>query len=86
MYLLRLTPPRLIATDIVHAIPLAIFAGTGHLLMGNVNFGLLGNSLLGSMPAVITCAMLSSRLPHAVLRLAFAAVLLAEGAKLAWRI
>ena len=33
---LRLTPPRLIATDIVHAIPLAVFAGMGHLLIGNV--------------------------------------------------
>jgi hypothetical protein len=86
LYPLRLTPPRLIATDIVHAIPLALFAGTGHLLMGNVNFGLLGNLLLGSVPAVIAGAMLSSRLPHAVLRMALAAVLLAVGAKLAWTI
>ena len=86
LYPLRLTPPRLIATDIVHAIPLAIFAGTGHLLMGNVNFGLLGNLLLGSVPAVIVGAMLSSRLPHAVLRMALAAVLLAVGGKLAWTI
>lgn len=86
LYPLRLTPPRLIATDIVHAIPLALFAGTGHLLMGNVNFGLLGNLLLGSVPAVIVGAMLSTRLPHAVLRVALAAVLLAVGAKLAWTI
>lgn len=86
LYPLRLTPPRLIATDIVHAIPLALFAGTGHLLMGNVNFGLLGNLLLGSVPAVIVGAMLSTRLPHAVLRVALAVVLLAVGAKLAWTI
>lgn len=86
LYPLRLTPPRLIATDIVHAIPLALFAGTGHLLMGNVNFGLLGNLLLGSVPAVILGAMLSTRLPHAVLRVALAVVLLAVGAKLAWTI
>lgn len=86
LYPLRLTPPRLIATDIVHAIPLALFAGTGHLLMGNVNFGLLGNLLLGSVPAVIVGAMLSTHLPHAVLRVALAAVLLAVGAKLAWTI
>lgn len=86
LYPLRLTPPRLIATDIVHAIPLALFAGTGHLLMGNVNFGLLGNLLLGSVPAVLLGAVLSARLPHAVLRMALAAVLLAVGAKLAWTI
>ncbi len=86
LYPLRLTPPRLIATDIVHAIPLALFAGTGHLLMGNVNFGLLGNLLLGSVPAVIIGAMLSSRLPHTVLRMALAAVLCAVGLKLVWTI
>jgi uncharacterized membrane protein YfcA len=86
LYPLRLTPPRLIATDIVHAIPLAMFAGTGHLLMGNVNFDLLGNLLLGSVPAVIVGAMLSSRLPHGWLRVALATVLLAVGAKLAWTI
>ena len=84
LYPLRLTPPRLIATDIVHAIPLAMFAGTGHLLMGNVNFGLLGNLLLGSVPAVILGAMMSARLPHGVLRVALAAVLLVIGGKLWW--
>ena len=40
----------------------------------------------GSLPAVIAGAMLSARLPHAVLRMALAAVLLAVGAKLAWTI
>jgi uncharacterized membrane protein YfcA len=50
LYPVRLTPPRLVATDIVHAIPLALFAGMGHLLIGNVNFGLLANMLVGSVP------------------------------------
>lgn len=84
LYPLRLTPPRLIATDIVHAIPLAMFAGLGHLLIGNVNLGLLGNLLIGSVPAVIIGAMLSARLPHALLRGALALVLLAIGWKLWW--
>lgn len=86
LYPLRLTTPRLIATDIVHAIPLAMFAGLGHLLMGNVNFGLLGNLLLGSIPAVVLGAMLSARLPHAVLRGALALVLLVIGLKLFWTV
>lgn len=81
LYPLRLTPPRLIATDIAHAIPLAMFAGAGHLLIGNVDFGLLGNLLLGSIPAVILGATLSARLPHALLRGTLAAVLLAIGVK-----
>jgi uncharacterized membrane protein YfcA len=82
LYPLRLTPPRLIATDIAHAIPLAMFAGAGHLLIGNVDFGLLGNLLAGSVPAVIAGAMLSSRLPHALLRMLLAVVLMAIGVKL----
>ena len=82
LYPLRLTPPRLIATDIAHAIPLALFAGAGHLLIGNVDFGLLGTLLLGSIQAVIVGAMLSARLPHALLRGLLAVVLLAIGVKL----
>ncbi len=82
LYPLRLTPPRLIATDIVHAIPLAMFAGAGHLMIGNVDFGLLGNLLAGSVPAVIVGAMLSARLPHALLRMVLAVVLILIGLKL----
>ena len=84
LYPLRLTPPRLVATDIVHAIPLAIFAGLGHLLIGNVNFLLLANLLCGSIPGVIGGAMLSARLPHGLLRVTLATVLLAIGVKLWW--
>lgn len=80
LYPLRLTPPRLVATDIVHAIPLAIFAGLGHLVIGNVDIRLLGNLLVGSIPAVLIGAMLSARLPHRFLRRLLALVLLAIGA------
>lgn len=82
LYPLRLTPSRLIATDIAHAIPLAIFAGLGHLMIGNVDFNLLGMLLIGSIPAVIIGAMLSSRLPHGLLRGVLAVVLMAIGIKL----
>lgn len=86
LYPLRLTPPRLIATDIVHAIPLAMFAGLGHLLIGNVDFSLLGNLLLGSIPGVILGATLSARLPHKLLRGALSSVLLLVGVKLLWSV
>jgi uncharacterized protein len=86
LYPLRLTPPRLIATDIVHAIPLAMFAGLGHLWIGNVDTTLLGQLLVGSIPGVIAGAMLSVRLPHGVLRGALSLVLLSVGAKLAWSV
>ena len=82
LYPLRLTPPRLVATDIAHAIPLAMFAGLGHLMIGNVNFGLLGYLLCGSIPGVMVGAALSARLPHGVVRVALAAVLMIIGIKL----
>ncbi len=84
LYPFRLTPQRLIATDIVHAIPLAVFAGTGHLLLGNVNFVLLGNLLIGSIPGVIIGAMFSARLPQEFLRRLLAIVLMAISLKLLW--
>ncbi|WP_249419402.1 sulfite exporter TauE/SafE family protein [Hydrogenophilus thiooxidans] len=83
LYPFRLTPPRLIATDIVHAIPLTVCAGVGHLAIGNVDFTLLGNLLIGSIPAVLAGAMLSVRLPHTFLRTALALVLFLIGLKMA---
>jgi uncharacterized protein len=82
LYPLRLTSSRLIATDIVHAIPLAAFAGMGHLIAGNVDFTLLGNLLIGSLPAVVVGAMLSARLPQLFLRRSLSAILLLTGFKL----
>jgi uncharacterized membrane protein YfcA len=82
LYPLRLTPARLIATDIAHAIPLALFAGLGHLMVGYVDFELLSWLLLGSIPGVFIGANLSSRLPAPVLRIALALVLCAVAIKL----
>jgi len=82
LYPLRLTPARLVATDIVHAIPLALFAGLGHLFVGHVNVALLGNLLLGSIPAVVVGAMLSSRLPQRWVRGLLVGVLFVVGIRL----
>jgi uncharacterized membrane protein YfcA len=82
LYPSRLSPPRLIATDVAHAIPLAMFAGLGHLLVGSVDFALLRDLLAGSLPGALIGALVAARLPHAWLRLSLAAVLLLVGAKL----
>jgi len=75
----RLTPVRLVATDIAHAIPLALCAGAGHLAISQVDGGLLRDLLVGSIPAAMAGAVLSGRVPHAVLRTALGVVLLAVG-------
>lgn len=82
LYPVRMVPARLVGTDIVHAIPLTIVAGTGHLLMGNVNLALLGWLLLGSIPGIIAGSLMGSKLPEAGLRMAIAAVLVFAGFKL----
>src|SRR5262249_21193294 len=43
---------RLIGTDIVHAIPLTLLSGLGHLGMGSVDFRVLGLLLIGSIPGI----------------------------------
>jgi len=75
LYPFRMTPTRLVGTDIVHAIPLTIVAGTGHLLMGNVDLKLLGQLLIGSVPGIIVGSTLAGKLPEAGLRWAIAVVL-----------
>ena len=82
LYPLRMKPARLVGTDIVHAIPLTIVAGTGHLMMGNVNVGLLANLLVGSVPGVICGSLLGAKVPESLLRTAIAVVLTAVGVKL----
>ena len=45
LYPYRLTPSKLVGTDIAHAIPLTLVAGLGHWSLGNVNFSLLATLL-----------------------------------------
>ena len=82
LYPLRLTPAKLVATDLAHAIPLALIAGAGHILLGNVDFVLLGQLLLGSIPGVMIGAYFGGKLPDMILRIAIAIVLGSVGLKL----
>jgi uncharacterized membrane protein YfcA len=73
---------RIVGTDIAHAVPLALVAGSGHWLYGDVDPRLLAGLLAGSVPGVIVGSLLSSRAPDHLLRPALAAVLLFSGLKL----
>jgi uncharacterized protein len=84
LYPVRLTPDRLIATDIAHAIPLALIAGVGHMSLGNVDFSILGTLLIGSIPGAIIGASLTTRLPYALVRSILSLTLLSLGMKLWW--
>jgi uncharacterized membrane protein YfcA len=68
LYPRRMKPSTLVGTDIIHAIPLTLLAGSGHLLLGNVDFGLLGALLVGSIPGIVLGALASARAPERLIR------------------
>ena len=76
-----MTPHRLVATDIVHAIPLAVVAGLGYFFAGMVDWEMLLSLLTGSIPAVIAGSLLAGKFPGRWIQIALAMVLMAAGVK-----
>jgi uncharacterized protein len=73
----KLTPHRVVGTDVFHAAILLWSAGAAHFVAGNVDVLLTATLLLGSIPGVWVGAALCRRVPAAGLRPALACVLLA---------
>jgi uncharacterized membrane protein YfcA len=78
----RLTPRRVVGTDIFHAAILLWAAGFAHWVGGNIDFGLAGNILVGSIPGVIVGTNLSVKAPQGFLRAMLGVVLIASGTTL----
>jgi len=72
---------KIVGIDIAHAVPLTFIAGFAHLLLGNVDFVLLGNLLIGSLPAIYVGTRLGSFIPNKVLQPILASLLLIIGVK-----
>lgn len=81
LYPLRMTPHRLVATDIVHAIPLAVVAGLGYLFAGMVDWWMLASLLVGSIPTVLLGSLLAGKIPGRGIQIALALALVAAGIK-----
>ncbi len=81
LYPLRMTPHRLVATDIVHAIPLAVVAGLGYLFAGMVDWWMLASLLVGSIPTVLLGSLLAGKIPGRGIQIALALILVAAGVK-----
>ena len=75
----RLTPKRVVGTDVFHAAVLLWAAGIAHIFSGNVDFFLAGNILLGSVPGVILGSNNSVKWPQGLLRTALGLILIAAG-------
>jgi uncharacterized protein len=74
----RLTPQRVVGTDVFHAAILLWAAGLAHWVGGNVDFGLAVNILVGSLPGVLIGSQLAVKVPTGLLRNALGVVLIAS--------
>jgi uncharacterized protein len=74
----RLTPQRVVGTDVVHAAILLWAVGAAHWVGGNVDLGLAANILIGSIPGVLIGSQLAVRVPTGFLRNALGVVMVAS--------
>jgi uncharacterized protein len=79
----QLPMPRIVASDIAHAVPLTLVAGIGHWATGEIDWRLMGVLLVGSLPGIIIGSYLAHRVPEPALRLVLAATLIVVAGNLA---
>ena len=73
---------RIVGTDIFHAMLLAGVASLAHWGAGNVDWGLVGNLLMGSVPGVIFGARLAVVAPDRVMRTVLGLLVIFSGVRL----
>ena len=76
MLVFRLTPRRVAGSSIFLAALLLAVGAIAHIASGNVNWVLMANILIGSVPGVLLGAHFVDRVPERALRVVLAAVLL----------
>jgi uncharacterized protein len=72
----KLTPARVAGSSVFLAAMLLWVAGVAHMISGNVDYGLMGNILIGSIPGVWIGTHFVDRVPPQALRVTLAAALL----------
>jgi uncharacterized membrane protein YfcA len=78
----RLAMKELVGTDLVQAVPLVLSAAIGHAIFGDLQLGITGALLIGSIPGVIIGANLSARARDAYIRPVLVSVLALSALKL----
>jgi hypothetical protein len=78
----KLSPVKIVGSDVAHAVPLTLVAGLGHWMLGGVDWSLLGALLLGSLPGIWIGSHLSAKVPEHILRRILASMLVLIGTKL----
>lgn len=78
----KLSPVKIVGSDVAHAVPLTLVAGLGHWMLGGVDWSLLGSLLLGSLPGIWLGTHISAKVPEHILRRLLASMLILIGGKL----
>jgi uncharacterized membrane protein YfcA len=84
LYPLRMTPLRLVATDTVHAIPIAFLVGAVYAGLGHADFKVLGFLLLGSLPCAYLGSLFAARLASEKLKYIIGLLLMGLGGKMVY--
>lgn len=82
LLLYPLAPAVVVGTDIAHATVLSLVTGLAHASQGNVNWGLAGTLLLGSVPGVLVGSRVAPYIPGKPLRAILAFMLIFVGVRL----
>jgi uncharacterized membrane protein YfcA len=77
-----IAPAVIVGTDITHAMVLSFVVGIAHMTQGNVNFGLAGTLLLGSIPGVLVGSRIAPHIPAKPLKAILAIMLIFVGVRL----
>ncbi len=82
IYLYQLRPSELVGTDITHAFLLVTVASILNINLGNVDYILTINLLIGSIPGVIIGSKFSTKIPVKPLQIFLAIIICISGLKL----
>jgi uncharacterized membrane protein YfcA len=80
----QLPMAKIVGSDIAHAVPLTLIAGTGHWMMGSVDWHIIGSLLVGSLPGIFIGSYFAIRIPERALRLVLAMALFMVAGRIAY--
>jgi uncharacterized protein len=80
----QLPMARIVGADIARAVPLTLIAGTGHWMMGSVDWHIMGSLLVGSLPGIFVGSYFAIRVPERALRLVLATTLFVVASRIVY--
>jgi len=73
---------RIVGSDVAHGVPLTLLAGAGHWYLDSVDWSLLENLLIGSLPGIVFGSYLATRARDTVVLMTLAGILAIVGVRL----